>query len=450
MRWLPGPLGLFVVALSALALRTPLGAVHVLLLLGAQLGWLLLAHHTTQARASRWAIGVAVVVGLLLRLDVAAFPPRHSDDVYRYVWDGRVLAHGINPYRFAPDDPQLASLRDETHARINHPHLPTIYPPLAEHLFGLLARLPGDPVRVVRVAVSLAELMTAMVLMLHLGRRALWWWCAPLVAWELWGDAHVDGLAILGLVVALWLEARNRPVWSGLALGLSAACKPFALPLAALDRRPWRALLAGLVLLLLYASLAEPEAPLLGSLFEYGRRWRSNAGLFAIVEGALRAGLDVLHVDRWELPLPVATALSGRARPTLFPDEIAGLVARAGLALVWLALLVRWRRRPDPAAAALRVLLLFVLASPTVHPWYALWLVPLAAALEDQDDRSAAWAARALVALIPLGYWPLAEYRATGVYDEPVWTRLIQHGVAWTVWLALSVRTFRARRSGIR
>ena len=33
--------------------------------------------------------------------------PALSDDVYRYVWDGRVQLHGIHPFRHAPDDPAL-------------------------------------------------------------------------------------------------------------------------------------------------------------------------------------------------------------------------------------------------------------------------------------------------------------------------------------------------------
>ena len=40
------------------------------------------------------------------------FAPPHSTDIYRYIWDGRVQADGINPYRYVPADPALAHLRD--------------------------------------------------------------------------------------------------------------------------------------------------------------------------------------------------------------------------------------------------------------------------------------------------------------------------------------------------
>ena len=66
--------------------------------------------------------------------------PMLSDDVYRYVWDGRVQLEGVHPYRYAPVDPALGTLRDaHVFPRINHPEVPTIYPPLAQSLFAGLA-----------------------------------------------------------------------------------------------------------------------------------------------------------------------------------------------------------------------------------------------------------------------------------------------------------------------
>ena len=60
----------------------------------------------------RWAFATVLVVALVARLALAVHPPALSDDVYRYVWDGRVQAAGINPYRFPPQSPALAQLRD--------------------------------------------------------------------------------------------------------------------------------------------------------------------------------------------------------------------------------------------------------------------------------------------------------------------------------------------------
>ena len=84
-----------------------------------------------------WAV-LAVAVAARLALLPAA--PSLSGDLYRYVWEGRVIVHGGNPYRENPDDPRLAPLRDRIiHPNINHRDLATIYPPLAEAGFALVA-----------------------------------------------------------------------------------------------------------------------------------------------------------------------------------------------------------------------------------------------------------------------------------------------------------------------
>jgi len=51
------------------------------------------------------------IFSLLLATATALAPPYLSTDVYRYVWDGRVLGAGINPYRYIPTDPGLAQAR---------------------------------------------------------------------------------------------------------------------------------------------------------------------------------------------------------------------------------------------------------------------------------------------------------------------------------------------------
>ena len=57
-------------------------------------------------------VAAVLAVAAAMRLAVLAAPPYLSSDIYRYVWDGRVAAAGINPYRYIPTDPQLEHLRD--------------------------------------------------------------------------------------------------------------------------------------------------------------------------------------------------------------------------------------------------------------------------------------------------------------------------------------------------
>ncbi len=54
--------------------------------------------------SARWVLPVIVLAALGARLVLTTGTPYASSDLYRYVWDGKVQAHGINPYRFAPQD----------------------------------------------------------------------------------------------------------------------------------------------------------------------------------------------------------------------------------------------------------------------------------------------------------------------------------------------------------
>lgn len=95
---------------------------------------------TMAANARRRALLLTCLVGGAMLLA----PPVLSDDVYRYVWEGRVWAHGSSPYRYAPDHPELYSLRDAGWDQLNNRSLTTIYPPLAQALFWLAYKLTGS------------------------------------------------------------------------------------------------------------------------------------------------------------------------------------------------------------------------------------------------------------------------------------------------------------------
>ena len=104
---------------------------------------------------------------LALRVPAWMAPPAHSDDVYRYLWDGKVQRAGINPYRFAPDAVELTALRDADWARINNRQLPTIYPPLAEAAFAAAPSLGAW-----KLLVALADLAVALLLLCRARRPA--------------------------------------------------------------------------------------------------------------------------------------------------------------------------------------------------------------------------------------------------------------------------------------
>jgi hypothetical protein len=418
--------------------RLPL---HLILYVGAGLVWAGAVLALRRIAPAPRQLAVILALSVALRLPAWCAPPAHSDDVYRYLWDGRVQRAGLSPYAYAPDAPELAGLRDENWTHINNRHLPTVYPPGAELVFRLAATLPLPPLPAWKLLLAIADLGTLALLVVWLRRRggderrALVWGWSPLVAIELGQNAHMDGLGVALLVAALLAVDLGRRSLAGALLGLSAAVKLLGLPLLPSLRRG-RAALAGVAVLGLVALpyLLHSDGRLQGSLGEYGRRWRGNDGAFALLQTA--ADTIVAHSrfrEKYSLANSprLARLLTGRDRDEIYADEVAGLLARAAaLGLFALLLGLALRRRLSPLAATEVALGTFLLLTPTLHPWYVLWIVPLLAPLEN-GGRTPAWLV--LAALAPLGYVPLSGWLSDGVWRDPVWTRAVLHGACWAL-----------------
>jgi hypothetical protein len=419
--------------------------VHVALYVAAGMSFtaVVLQLRRRPAPPSRRTLATLLVVAALVRLPFYLELPLHSDDVYRYLWDGKVQRAGVNPYLHPPDAPALRHLSDDDWTRVNYPHLPTIYPPLAEALFFVRALLPLPPLLAWKLITLLFDGAVLWLLLRWLARRgrppadAVAWAWSPLVAIELGQNGHMDTAAILLVLAALYAWQGARPARAGALLGLATATKLFPAPLFLAFRRP-RALAAGVLCLALAAApYLGAGAKLAGSLGEYGRRWRVHDGAFALLSAAAeRLVPREAHADgRGFLDRPrLARLISGRDRDEVFPDELAGFAARAVAALLLLGVvMVAALRRLPPLRFAEVTFGVALLLLPALHPWYALWMLPLVAL-----GASPAWLL--LAALVPLGYLPLAHFRLTGEWHDPIWTRALTHGVTWLVLLAGIVR----------
>jgi hypothetical protein len=407
---------------------------HLALFVAAGVTWAVSVVALRKIACTRGQLVLVFAVAVAMRVPAWLGAPVHSDDMNRYLWDGHVQRAGINPYRYAPDAPELAPIRDRVWERVNNPGVPTIYPPLAQ-----LAFLISPTVGVWKAIAALADLAVAAVLFWWLRRRggdrrlALVWGWSPLATVELGLNAHVDGLGIALLVAALAVNELGRRGWAGALLGAAAAVKLVgvgALP----GLRSRRAAIAFVVTgVALAAPFLSAGPRIAGSLGEYGRRWRGNDGAFAIAyavaERAVmhtryRARLDLRDERRW------ARFITGRPRDTVFPDEAANFFARLATLVVFAVVLaLAWLARVPPIAFCTVALGGWLLLTPTLHPWYVLWVVPLVAV-----GASPAWLVLAM--LSPLGYEPLGRWLSGGAWQDPIWTRALEHGLTWIVLIA--------------
>ena len=156
--------------------------------------------------------------------------PMHEIDLYRYVWDGAVLAEGVSPYRYSPqqvleavnaggvdDDPLLQRLVElqaasgslnESLNTIHYGQYPSPYPMVSQAVFAVAAQITPDGassharmviMKMLLVLFDLATLWVVILLLRETGKHPGWslayGWC-PLMMKEIANGGHLDSIAI--------------------------------------------------------------------------------------------------------------------------------------------------------------------------------------------------------------------------------------------------------------
>jgi mono/diheme cytochrome c family protein len=334
-------------------------------------------------RSGTRALVTIVAVGFVARAVLVPWPPLQSNDLYRYLWDGRLLLHGIDPYVVPPDAPQLAGLRaaDALYARIDWRAVPTLYPPLDLALYALgaafvhgftpalvplkLVLLAGDLLTLGLVAASLRARG------LPLGRLALYAW-SPLAVVEFGLNGHEEGWAIASLVAATLALGTQRPRAAAVALAAAVLTKLYPaafVPVLFARRTLWRwTLLAVALVAAAYAPFVLWNRDVLGFLHTFAYGYHFN---------------DSLH-------------------------RIAGTTGSAALFATALAVAALARSRGAGAVGVVLGLeIAYLLLSPNVYPWYlAVFpaLLPLVRTPFSGPLRPLGFALLAWTALAPLAY----------------------------------------------
>jgi len=296
-----------------------------------------------------------VILGLVLaavwHVEFLRAPLATDEDIYRYVWDGRLQRLGYNPYVVIPSDPAVIGLHTPETRKLNNPDLPSPYPAGAQLVFRAVTAI-HESAFALRVAFVLCDLAIALLLLdvlrnrrqeAHLVLAYAW---NPLLAIEVAGSGHIDIVGALFLLASAAALRRRWRATAAVGFGLAVAVK--FLPIILLPVY-WKwirvrdAALAAIVVGLLYLPFLSHGRIPIGSVGTYVQSWRFNGPMFAALD----------HV---------AT-----------PQLLAGLAVLAGLATAawlrnssseWSPAMFAW-----PMAVSL-------LCAPAVFPWYLLWLLP--------------------------------------------------------------------------
>ena len=343
-----------------------------------------------KARSLRSVLLVILGFGLLFRCVLFFSNPIQEDDFYRYLWDGKVVASGLNPYQFAPlaiqeqlgkkavsaeHKPYVQLAEQDPHmsfvlSRVNHPDIPTIYPPFTQAIFGLAAWLAPGSLAALRIVFLVFDLGVCALLLVLLRQLSLspllvgvYAW-SPLVIKETMNSAHYDVVPTFCLVLALVLMVQGRGVLAHLSLAGAVLGKLYPLLLLPVFLARMRKahgsgaallglLTVGVVLLGGYAPFWQVGEALWTGTRTFAEQWQTNSLLFP--------GIVALADERGLANALVGGVLGGTAILVSYRSAVQDKYPDDNLQFVW--------------SAGLIMGLLFLL-SPVGNPWYFVWLVP--------------------------------------------------------------------------
>ncbi len=358
----------------------------------------------------RWRPAFFWLGAIGLRLSTLGFAP--GDDFWRYLWEGRIQVAGWNPYEHAVNAAALEHLRDPIWEMVRLPRWAAIYPPGAEMLFAALARL-GESRWLFRGVFFVGEMLTLFLLIrINTGsgryRASAWYAWNPAVAAMLIGSAHFDSVMILAMTAAMWALHRADPLrrgtyaWSWVVLaaallGMAISLKLVPLVLLpvwaiALRRKAW-VLGTSIAIPLLLSMLYGGPQVALKPLARFARDTQFN-GLF------------------WWVPELFL--------PKQFHNQLYLVIL--GLTICVIAWIFRedWRRGSLWALGAALIL------SPVLHPWYVIWILPLAAWRKVHG-----WTILSLTVLAALLVWDASPWWPEWQVTAPLRTLMIAPVLLW-------------------
>lgn len=371
----------------------------------------------------RLLIGFAVLFRLIFLFAL----PNLSQDYFRFIWDGRLVAEGWNPYQYIPD--KLINLENFSIAQskelvmgmgnLSAGHFSN-YPPLNQLIFTIAGWISSSSILgsviIFRIIIILADLGT-----LFFGRKLLkslglpehqifWYILNPFIIIEMTGNLHFESVMVFFLIWSLYLLHQRKWFWSAVIFGLSISVK--LLPLLFLpllfnyfsrskEQLGLRKLiiyylvciLTGIISFLPFYS-AEVVSNFLGSIGLWFGKFEFNASIYYLVRwiGFQVKGYNIIET-------------AGKVLPIISIIIILGL-----------SFFRRFQNTKQLITNMLFAVTAYLLLSTTVHPWYL--AIPLILSVFTEFKYVLIWSA-----VIMLSYYAYSNPE----YQENMWLVTIEY-----------------------
>lgn len=316
-----------------------------------------------------------ILAGIFFRLLFLLSVPSLSDDYFRFIWDGQLISHGLNPYLETPvqaiQHVGNNSFFSELLENMNSPNYYSVYPPLHQFLFFIAATCGAENILynliTIRLLTLLAEIGSAfMLIKLKISKTLFYlFFLNPLLIIELCGNLHFEGIMIFFLLASFYFLKKENYFFSAFFLGLAISIKliPFIfLPFIAVHLKLKKGIAyiftcVSIVVLLFLPYLSKQLLLHIGSSLKlYFLTFEFNAGIYYIIRelGYLAYGYNIISIAGKVLPLITICIM---------------------LILLFKQYKVRTEQRLF--SSFLFALFTYYLMSSVVHPWYISTLVLL-------------------------------------------------------------------------
>ncbi|WP_086475925.1 mannosyltransferase [Arenibacter amylolyticus] len=331
----------------------------------------------------KWNFKFLLIAGTLFRFILLFAEPNLSQDYLRFIWDGQLIIHGINPYLHLPKDLLMEVHHSIPHAMDLYNGMGELsasnfsnYPPLNQVIFAISTFLAGPSilgsVMIMRIFIILADLGIVFFgrkLLLKLNKSThliFWYFLNPLVILELTGNLHFEGVMLFFFVWALYLLHQQKWKVAAVVFALSISIKlvplmflPLFLKYFGIRKSIYFYAWVGGVILLLALPFYSPEfisnySQTIGLWFS---NFEFNAGFYNLVKYIA----EFWGAKPWEL------------------IKTYGMIVPI-ITIAWIGLLTFIRSNQTVnslVASMLWILSLYYFLSATVHPWYVIFLIAL-------------------------------------------------------------------------
>lgn len=312
-------------------------------------------------------IGLAVLSRLLLLFSF----PLLSDDIYRFIWDGSQLLHGINPFSYTPQELlqfNYSWVDSNLFEKMNSPAYYSVYPPINQLAF-ILCAIPGKgnliaSAVILRVFILVFELgniylIKKLLLYFKKDRNLVFLYALnPLVIVEFTGNLHFEAVMIFFTLLTVWLLLKDQWVWAAVALALAICSKllpiiflPLFIRQIGWKKSIYAGFICGLTTLLLFLPFLynlELLQHFITSLQLYYGKFEFNGSIYQILKAI---GWEWLGYN-----------------PIAYTSKIL-------IALTLMAFMITYIRSKNMFQGIFWLMLSYFLFGVVIHPWYMLILV---------------------------------------------------------------------------